>query len=319
MAKKTNTTRSNSAAAAGRGTAELCLMGPRQLSSHLRFVDELSLAGPAPAPSEAAHVWRQAADVYRRLEVAEAGAADNPQIRRLPAAMSAHQARLIALPAIRNTFSTVPVAFGMVELDKLIVSQYSITLANVARLRAMFSHDRKPADRQLAELCWPLSAGAAEFKLVGKDEQEFVFVSDAHDMRFLAAKVVRPEDIAGLAVLGHPQAVVALSVGMSANVVNAVRLGNRVVLNNGHHRAFALRAMGVTHMPCLIQVCGSPHELHEAATSEICDNSDLYFDSPRPPLLRDFDRPELTHRLSIPRLQRQVRVSFKVESRLLAV
>ena len=106
--------------------------------------------------------------------------------------------------------------------------------------------------------------------------------------------------------------------GASCNLIDVVRWGDRLVLNNGHHRAHALRAQGLTHVPALIQVCGTSDELALAASAEIVDNSDLYFELPRPPLLRDFDNPALTHNLTTPRLQRQLRLSFKVESRLVA-
>ncbi len=316
MASKNANLASDPAPAGGATTEEWCLMGPRQLSSHLRYVEELALAGKASDPSAVAQSWRDAREVYRQLEVAEAGAADDPGVKPLPKTLSAHQARLLASPALVHTFNTVPVAFGMVELDKLVVSQYTLTRAIVERLR--FSFDARPTPRQLAELCLPLGPGAAGFRLAYRDEREFVFVSDSHDMRFLAASVLRGADLAKLVVQGHAQAALALSLGFSANVLNVVRLGKRLVLNNGHHRAYALRAMGVTHVPCVIQVCGSRAELAEAASSEICDNSDLYFESPRPPLLRDFDRPELVHTVRTPRLRRQVRISFKVDSQLVA-
>jgi hypothetical protein len=295
---------------------ELCLMGPRQLSAHLRFIEESAPAGALPSPAELADFWRAAAAVYRRLEVSESGAADDPGIHALPRSIELHVAKLMEQPVFRHTFDTVPVAFGMVELDKLIVSQYSLTRSVVERLRAR--HASPPTPKQLAEICLPILPRDDDCRLAYRDEGEFVFVSGAHDMRFLGATLVDPADIKGLTVQGHCRAVVALSLGFSTNVLNVVRFGNRVVLNNGHHRAHALRAMGLTHVPCVIQVCASHEELHQAASSEICDNSDLYYESPRPPLLRDFDRPDLACALASTRLQRQVRVRFKFESRQLA-
>ena len=290
-------------------------MGPRHLASHLQFAEDCAVAagGAPPDLAAIAQAWRSAAAVYRELEVSEAGAADDPHIEPLPRAMAAHVAELVALPAFRNTFDTVPVAFGMVELDTLVVSQYSLTQATVARLRER--HAARLSKRQLAALCLPLAPPDADFRLAYRSRREFAFVSGAHDMRFLSATLVDPAHIEGLAVPGHAKAVVALAVGFSSNVLNAVRLGNRLVLNNGHHRAYALRALGLTHVPCVIQVCASYAELRLAATSEIYDNSDLYFESPRPPLLRDFDRPELTQTLASAAQRRQLRVRFKVGSR----
>ena len=301
----------------GSTSEELCLMGPRHLSSHLRFGEESAAAGEQADPSKIAQFWRAAAAIYRQLEVTEAGAADDPQIEHLPVVVQRHVDKLIEMPVFRTTFDTVPVAFGMVELDKLIVSQYYITRAIAERLRA--SCVPPISNKVLAELCLPTTPPGSDFKLAGKDSHEFVFVSGSHDMRFLGATLVDPASVTGLSVQGHVKAVVALSVGFSTNLLNAVRFGNRVVLNDGHHRAYALRAMGLTHVPCVIQVCGSYEEVRLAATPEIYDNSDLYFESPRPPLLRDFDRPDLACRLLTERLRRQVNLRFKVESRALAI
>jgi hypothetical protein len=298
-------------------TEELCLMGPRHLRTHLQFIEESIVAGVLPTLAELADFWRTATAVYRELEVSEPGAADDPGIGPLPRSIEAHVAKLLQQPVFRQTFDTVPVAFGMVELDKMIVSQYSLTRSVLERLRAR--HASRPTPKQLAEICLPLAPRDDECRLASRDDGEFVFVSGAHDMRFLGATLIDPAGIEGLTVQGHARAVVALSVGFSTNVLNVIRLGNRVVLNNGHHRAYALRAMGLTHVPCVIQVCASHEELREAASREICDNSDLYYESPRPPLLRDFDRPDLACALKSARLQRQVRVRFKFESRQLAI
>lgn len=63
----------------------------------------------------------------------------------------------------------------------------------------------------------------------------------------------------------------ALSVGFTTNVLNVVRYGARVVLNNGYHRALALQELGVTHVPCLIQVCAHWEDV-VAGSSEMYDN-----------------------------------------------
>ena len=296
---------------------ELCLLAPRQLSSLIEFVEQMTLHGVGPDLGAFAEAWRAAAAVYRELALTEAGASEHPDIQPLPKSMQAHAARLIGLPAVRKTFDTVPVALGMVELDKLIVTQFTLTRAIVDRIGGAFPNPPRP--RQLAELCLPLHGSNADFRLACKDGKEFTFVSDAHDMRFLAGQVLSPDNIGALAVEGHARAVVALSVGFSTNLLNVVRFNDRVALNNGHHRAYALRSLGVTHVPCVIQACGTRDELRQAATSEICDNSDLYFESPRPPLLRDFDHPALVRSIQAPRLQRQLQLKVEVQSRLMAV
>ncbi len=301
----------------GKDTAEeLCLLGPRQLQSQLLWATESSPGFDAQRRASMAQRWRAAAAVYRDLALSEPTAADQPQVLALPKAMARHLAQLVQTSAFRHTFDVVPVAFGLVELDKLVVSQYCIT-RNLVR-GGVYSNELPLSGLKLAQLCLPIKPRTPDFKLIYHDEGEYVFSARHHDLRFLGATLLATSQLAALNLEGHPQAALALAVGASCNLIDVVRWGDRLVLNNGHHRAHALRAQGLTHVPCVIQVCSSADDLALAASSEIADNSDLYFDLPRPPLLRDFDNPALTHTVTTPRLHRQVRVSFKVESRLLA-
>ena len=229
-------------------------MGPRQLESLSTWLAEMSLHGVRHEPARVADAWRAAAAVYRQLESSEAGAADHAPIKPLPRAMQTHVAALAALPAVRATFDSVPIAFGMVALGSLIVSQYTLTCSKVDALCRNRLTTRQP--RAIAALCLPLAPGTAQFALVSQDSREFVFASDAHDMRFLAAQVHAAAAPIAAAMPGHAQALLALGVGFSTNVLDVIRFKNRTVLNNGHHRAHALHRMGITHVPCLIQACG---------------------------------------------------------------
>lgn len=292
-------------------------MGPRHLEAFLEQVAAVDGVGMSTDRAAMADIWRGAQQVYEQLNRSEAGAADQPDIRSLPKTMARHIERLVEMPGVQSTFDTVPVAFGLVELDKLVISQYSMTQAVVDRIRA--DNPMPVGPKRLAELCLPLNPPPARFRLAGRNNREFTFVADAHDMRFLDAQVLHPTEVQQAPVMGHAQAVVALSVGFSANLLNAVRYNGRVALNNGHHRALALRGMGFTHAPCLIQPCASMEDLGQAATSDICQHADLYFDAPRPPLLRDFDNPMLTHTVRAPRMQRVVTLRVDVQRRLLAL
>ena len=297
-------------------TKERYLLGPRHLEEWLDEVTALGHSGHVPGRAELTELWRAGQAEYARLATAEAGAANAATIRPLPKSMAPHIARLVELEGVRRTFDTVPVAFGLVPLDALITSQYSMTQAVVDRLATAHSVPISP--KRLVELCLPLKAPAADFRLAGRSDKAFTFVADAHDMRFLDAQVLEPLNVQQAPVMGHPQAVVALSVGFSANLLNAVRYNGRIALNNGHHRALALRAMGLTHAPCLIQPCASMEDLQQAASSEILNNADLYFDAPRPPLLRDFDNPLLTHSFAAPRMRRVVTIKLDIQRQLLA-
>lgn len=287
-------------------------MGATRMADFIDFVRERAVGGMEMDQGDLADMWREASVVFNALQTTEAGAADKPQILPLSRVLQAHVNRLIKLTSFQQTFSAVPVAFGMVELDKLVVTQHHIGRASVDRMASKLP--RPPSDSDLATVCLPLTAADATFKVAHQDGERFVFVSDTHDTRFLGAQLVNPADIRNLKVNGHPQAVLALSVGFTTNVLNVVRYGDRVVLNNGYHRALALRELGVTHAPCLIQVCAHWEDVGLAGSSEMYDNGPVYFSSARPPLLRDFANPQLVRAFAARRLTREIRLTYEVDS-----
>ncbi len=296
---------------------ELCLMGATRMADFIDFVRERAIGGRDMDPGDLADMWRDAAEVFHGLQTAEAGAADKPDIRPLSKTLQKHVDRLVKLDSFAQTFSSVPVAFGMVELDKLVVCQQHVGRASVDRMV-----DRLPrplSDTDLASVCLPLTAAPASFRLAHRDEDRFVFVSDTHDARFLGTQVLAPGAIQGLKVNGHPQAVVALAVGFTTNVLNVVRYGQRVVLNNGYHRALALRELGVTHAPCLIQVCSHWEDVGLAGSGEMYHNGPVYFSSARPPLLRDFADARLVRPFATRKLTREIRLKYEVDTLQLAL
>ncbi len=287
-------------------------MGATRLADFIEFVRDRAVGGAEMDRGELADIWREAAAVYETLQTSEAGAADNPAIKPLTPVLQAHVSELVKLPNFQSTFSSVPVAFGMVELDKLVMYQQHITQST---LRQMTQTLRAPmSDQDLAALCLPLTPAQVGFRVAQQESRRFAFVADNHDVRFLGAQIINPGDIKGLVTDGHPQAVVALSIGCTTNVLNVVRYGSRIVLNNGYHRALALRALGITHAPCLIQVCGHWEDVGLAGASEIFDNGPAYFSTARPPMLRDYANPALTRTFVTNRAKKEIRISFEVET-----
>ena len=310
----TTRTRRTSAAESVRSDHELCLIGATRLSDFVDFVQQRSAVHPRPKTGDMADVWRKAADVYRELQISQAGIADSVPVLALPAATQSHLDALCTLPHFRDTFAAVPVAFGMVELDRLVVCQHHLTLTSVEAMLAQYK--RKPSGKVLANLCLPTSVPPMEFTVVRRHGDEFVFRSNNHDARVLGSRVLTGSDIPKLDVPGHTQAVACIALGFSSNVLNAIRFGKRLVLNNGYHRAYALRAMGVTHAPCVIQVCSHWEEVGLAVGGEMYDNGHPYFDVARPPLLRDFFDARLIHRVATRPTERHIHLAVETTSSL---
>lgn len=292
--------------------SETVLVSACSLTDFLGFVRERVVGGAALDRSALADDWRRAAERFAELQQLEAGAPDRPEILPLPPAMQEHVERLATSPSFQQTFATVPVAFGMVELDRLVVYQQSVTRSNIEGIAG--SVGGAMADSELVRLCLPDQPPATPFRLARRDGGRFVFVADGHDARFLGAQLLEPTAVPGLAPHGHPRAVLALPFGFTDNTLNVVRHGNRLVLNNGYHRAVMLRERGITHVPCVIQVCVHVDELAEAGGSAIARDVDLYFKGPRPPMLKDFLDPRLARTFETRRVQKEIRVTFEIDT-----
>src|SRR2546425_813612 len=78
-------------------------------------------------------------------------------------------------------------------------------------------------------------------------------------------------------------------------------------------RAFTLRQMGVTHVPCIVQHVASRDELDVVASSSVRRNPDLYLKHTRPPMLKDYFNPQLRMVMPVHRRLRQVTVRIEVE------
>jgi hypothetical protein len=102
-------------------------------------------------------------------------------------------------------------------------------------------------------------------------------------------------------------------VGFGSNFLNALHADGRLVLNNGSHRAFALRGLGVTQVPCIVQRVTRREELEVVANDELARHADVYLRHPRPPVLKDYFDSELRTVVAAPRRWMQISVKWVAE------
>ena len=102
-----------------------------------------------------------------------------------------------------------------------------------------------------------------------------------------------------------------LVVGFGSNQMNVLRSDNRMLLNNGYHRACALRAMGITHAPCVVQTVTRRAELAVTAPQRVIDDAAFYFKAARPPLLKDLFDPRVSKIVPVHRMRKVVEISFE--------
>jgi hypothetical protein len=129
-------------------------------------------------------------------------------------------------------------------------------------------------------------------RVQGKDGA-FYYASASNDLQFLDVVPLNPDSIVGYHPSGYAVAAVVVYIGFGINCINAFYSHNRLVLSNGSHRAYALRQLGVTHVPCLVGDATQEEEFELLVPAEIKQDRHQYLTAPRPPLLKDYFDPTL--------------------------
>jgi hypothetical protein len=289
---------------------EIWLLGQPPLTDYLHFVRHIAVDGENADQRALADEWREANDYYHELEELEAGIADHVECGALDPAMAPLAEELMADSGFRNAFDTLPTTIGLVELDRLVIFQPHVTCRFTDALRARLMP--KPGPEALFRFCLPLGRPDAPVEIQRVGSRRFIFWSESSDFRFLDPVLLKPEQVRDPDSNGSIAAIVGLTVGFGSNLLNVVRDDNRMVLHNGYHRAYALRAAGITHAPCVIQTVTRLDELYVAGAKDVVKNPAFYFKAARPPLLKDFFDPRIRKIIRTRRVRKMVEVSFEI-------
>lgn len=286
------------------------LVGRPPANEFISYVKAQTVGGSTRDLSQLMDTWRTANDRIRELERDDAGAADNAPIEQLPADMALFATRVMSDPIVQNSFSAVPASLAWVELDRLVVFQKHINLRYVAELRAQLGPT--PTPEEVFKFALPYDHPVPGVLQGRTGQNSWVLTSPSADFRFLGAELLDPAQLTGFPLTGVPAAVMGVLVGHGSNYLNAIAAEGRLILNNGSHRAYALREAGLTHAPCIVQNVTRREEL-ELISDEVNANADRYLVAARPPMLKDYFDPQLRQVLPSPRLATQVQVSFGIQ------
>lgn len=295
-----------------RAQQELWLLGQPSLKIYLDFVKDMVVGGAEIPRAALADEWRAANDHFYDQAEREGGEADRIGIRELDPVLEPLAAAVRADIRYQRAFDLLPTRFAMVELDRLVVPQPHVNLAHVERLKQRIGSS--PSPEALFRFCQPLDRQEAPVKVRQKGSRRFMFWSDSADFRFHEPALLGPNQVTGYDPLGPLGGIVGLMVGFGSNFLNVIQSEDRLLLHNGHHRAYALRELGITHAPCIVQTVTRRDELNLVASSSVCETPVFYFKAPRPPLLKDFFDPALRKVLTVERLLSVVELSFEVKS-----
>ncbi|WP_298197607.1 hypothetical protein [Novosphingobium sp.] len=289
------------------------LLGQPHLDDYLDFHRRKVIhEGPIDLRALAAE-WQVANDVYYELEQAEAGLCETIECRPLPDNLVPLAEDVEAHPWFRSSFDDLPYCFEAVELDKLIVSQLQVEHGHSARL-AQGLTPGETDDAALFRFCLPLERDLPPCRVRRLGSNRYEFTSYSSDFREHQLRLLRGQDLAGLDLEGPVVAMLGLPIGFGSNFLSCVRSGQRVLLQNGYHRAYALRCAGFTHAWAVVETVTRKDELRLTASEEVLDNPEFYFAARRPPLLKDFFDPRLGRRFRARRSEFVVEVEVKVRS-----
>jgi len=289
---------------------EVWLLGQPPLWRFVEFIEESVVDAAHSTRAALIDEWRAANDYYQQLERIEAGIANAASHRDLDPELEPLSREVRAHPLYRRAFHTLPATFAMVELDRLIVFQKHVNGTFVDRLRARIG--APPDPETLFRICLPLDPATPAVQICQLEARRFVFRCNSTDLRFLETAVLRPEQVRGYEGGGIVAGMIAAVVGFGCSFMQAVRVGNRMLLNNGYHRACALRALGVTHVPCIVETATRVDELELVVRDRVAEEAGFYFESARPPLLKDFFDPKIRKVLPAPPRSQLVEVSVEI-------
>jgi hypothetical protein len=257
------------------------LIGRPPIGELLAFIRTMAVGGQNIDPGDLTREWRAANDHVLDLERTEAGTADNPPIESLADDLGPLSREVMASAVYRRAYRFVPVDVVVIDLNRVVVFQKFINLSFVEELKRRLGP--APSPDAIFRFPLPLQPESPQVQRMQSGQNMYTFVSPSNDFRFTEAELLQPNDIPNFKSTGRPVAILGLAVGYGANLLSVLHVENRLVLVNGSHRAYALRDLGITQIPCLRQMVTRRDELDLVAGGDISGNPDRYLKAARPP------------------------------------
>jgi len=261
--------------------------------------------------------WNKASKIFQNIELQERGIADN----NTPTDIEGSHPKLIEIsnnPLFKNTFLNSPIEFKLVDVDRLIAPQRHVSLDYVQQLESIIPDN--PSLDDLIDICISPIQNVFPAKTLQQAQNMCVFSSPSNDFRFLGGFVkneLTDDDLKYCLEGGNPVSAIILFVGYGGGSVNVYQVNNRLVLNNGFHRVFALRKKGITKIPVVIQKIGNPE--FEFPPQILGLSNNYLLNHPRPVLVKDFFVKDLTTILRMKNTVRTVQIQWGTNQLNMAV
>jgi hypothetical protein len=226
--------------------------------------------------------WSAAAATFQELVANEAGLPESIANKSLPPEMDDYVQKVIADPAFAKTFANYPVSFEDVEIDKLVAGQRTVHLDWVQQL----VENGKP--KNIIGFCLDPGQDSTPVTIARSGNTAFTASSHNPGMRFLGVfeQPYKADGVLAHHPGGQPVHSIVLLLGYGISTINVYRINQRLILGNGFHRLYALRSLGLTHAPAVVQHITHPQLEMPPVIGEL--PREHLVSTARPALMKDF-------------------------------
>jgi hypothetical protein len=226
--------------------------------------------------------WPAAAAAFQQLVANEAGLPESIATKTLPPEMNDYLHHIRTDPAFAKTFANYPISFEYVEIDKLIAGQRTVHLDWVRQLI------EKGKPENIIEFCLDPGQDSTPITIARSGNTAFTASSHNPGMRFLGVfeQPYQADDVLGHHPGGQPVHAIVLLLGYGISTINVYRVNQRLILGNGFHRLYALKTLGLTHAPAVVQQVTHPQLEMPPVISEL--PREHLVSTARPGLMKDF-------------------------------
>jgi hypothetical protein len=246
--------------------------------------------------------WNEAREQFQLIQDEEKGIADNCEIKDIDShlidAIMNHR-------MIKNSYGNEDYELKMVNLDQVVIEQRELILNYTNRLENEISFP--PNEKQLLKFCLTPEKRVARPKAKKGDSSTYYFSSPSKEFRFLGGHLkeeVTIDDIEKTGIGGLPTHAVILFLGYPSFCMSGYKVGGRVIMNNGTHRAYTLASNGVKKVPMLL-INRTRSDFPEKLQGL---KKDYLLLNPRPIMLKDYLNNSLTRQFK----QKETRMIVKV-------
>jgi len=202
--------------------------------------------------------WQIASNYYQNMIVKENGIAETINSTDIDTRCTSKIKAIVSDVLFQQTFSNCQIELKQVEIEKLVAPQRLVNLDYVEKLIEKLPETPKSED--LIDFCLNPQQMPPAPKIQQVAQNMVSCSSISPQFRFLGGfpKQLIKEDILASHAGGLPVAAFILLIGYGSPVCNVLSVNDRMILNNGFHRMYALGKIGIKHAPVVIQKITAP-------------------------------------------------------------